>query len=577
MELIDYDNLIVQEKLFAIEIVNDDTVKVLELGRRSSKYFVVGYASESIEKKAIKNGIIVDPESVARAISIARQNARPKKIKVRHAIVVLPNSRVFIRVVNFPLGMRKEEIREAIEWKAKDIIAMPLDKVYWDWHRLSENIGKNSESIEVIISAVDKECVDSYVKTLSLLNITPLYFDISANAAARCIFQNSYQNKKAILVRIDKESTTISVFVKGGVRCQTLNTNVVRGGYRNLVDYASAKLGLDLAEAEKAILNEKNLNSAQKQILVKAFNTYFSNLYNDINQVIDYYSKMIFQKGNEKEIDSFDGIYFYGKGASVFGLEEFFSSKSIKIKKTPEIKTEVSPMLPFISRESLSENLVILGLAMRNLCWFKDIRDINLVPWSVKKTFIESSIYKSFISYLKLVFWNIIVMCFILAFVFFIAQSYKVNVQNELKSVQNVAESPANKAIREKITNLNETARNIDLLLRLETNWDKFFDDLYQSKGGEISLKSIYITEDSEAWKTISGDKKSSLSKNKKYLIISGTALTRSSLKNFTEKVEKISYIEDVKMPISNFEKNENIEFTIYSYLDIEKLGGKND
>lgn len=651
MKVFDYDNLILGEKVFGLE-VKDNIIKALELTKRRGRFSVVGFGEQEFDPTAISEGVIVNKDLLADVIKSVRDQAKPRRIRSKYASVVLPDSKIYVRVVKFPAGMSKDEIRESIEWKAKDLIAMPLDKVYWDWHRLQAN-GDPSRNIEVEISAVDKECVDSYTQTLKMIGVTPLYYDISGNAAARFLFQNEYKEKKALLVRIDKYSTTLSLFLNGGVRYQTVIKDVVKGGYNSLIDYTAGKLGVNKEQAERIILNPENINNDQKKALKESFNVNYGGLYQEIDQIMDFYSQTLnhihssskLNKKGKKELDSnakvkpvkqsktgdmrdkvdkdkeipvkelqetssndtlgpqddgiteqknnkqkddikekldkkslngqskdFGGIYLYGRGAQLFYIREYFKDRSIEIKAGPEMKTSVSPMLPFISRQSLPENLVLLGLALRNLGLFRDLRDINLVPKLIKKKYLKVSIYSSLYTYLRIIFWNVFIIGIALACSFMISLIYKSNVEKELASVENIAESKANKELRNQITYINSTAVQLSNLLDTQADWGSFFQQLSQKQGDSIVYSNILVSEDPEAWQTLSKESKVVEKSGYIYLVVSGIADTREDLLVFLQDLERSDIFEDVRMPISNYESSENIEFTIYCLVKTSEL-----
>lgn len=571
MKIIDYDNLILSENIFGLEIVNN-TIKVLELKRSRGRYSVVGFGQQNIDPKCFSDGVILNKEAVADAIRLARVEAKPRRIRTKYASVALPESKIFVRVIKFPAGMTKEEIREAVEWKAKDFIAMPLDKVYWDWHRLTPEDGKDGGEVEVVVSAVEKECADSLTETLKLLNITPLYYDIAGNAAARFLFQKEYSEKKALLVRIDKNSTTLSLFLNGGVRYQTIIKDVIKGGYGVLVDYVASQLKIDAEKAEKLILSPENLDNQQKSLLVEFFGAKFDHLMVEIRQITDFYKQSLL--GNtDKELtkEPFE-IYLYGKGARVFHLAEHFEKQSLKVSTDVKASTPVSPIVQFISRQSLLENLVLLGLSLRNLGLFRELRDINLVPKIIKIKYLQVSIYNNVYASLRIVFWNTFVIVVVLAFVNMIAVIYKANIERDLKAVENVAESPANKEIQSEIVYLNQTAGQMSRLFETQLDWDKFFQEVSNLRGNGITYTDLLVSEDQEVWKALSGEKKSVVKAGHDYVVISGIAQTRDDLQRFVEDIRESEIFKDIKMPISNFETSVNIEFVIYGLVDTSKV-----
>ncbi|MBN2015365.1 pilus assembly protein PilM [Candidatus Dojkabacteria bacterium] len=575
MDIFDYDNLIQSEKIFGIEIV-DNTLKVLELKKGGGgKFTVSGFGEEQFDPSAVVEGVIVKKDLISKAIKNAREQARPHRIRTRYVAVVLPDTKIFVRVVKFPAGMTKNEIKEAIEWKAKDLIAMPLEKVYWDWHRLREDEEDDDRrEVEVVVSAVEKECVDSYVKTLQLLDIIPLYFDVSGNAAARFLFQDEYKKKKALMIRIDRSSTTLSLCLEGGVRYQTIIKDVIRGGYGALVDHATATLGINKEEAEELILSPKNLNKEQKEKLRIGFEVSFNGLLREINQILDFYSQTLdtgrdSKDGSSKELD---GIYIFGKGAKVFYLRDFFKEKSIQISTKPTRTTFVSPMLPFISRQGLTQNMVLLGVSLRHLGFFRGLRDINLVPKSIKTRYLQRSIYSSLYAYLRLIFWNVFVIGVILVFIYMIALVYKNNVEQVLKSVENITESKANTQLREDINDINQTAGQIDLLLDTQLDWEEFFKEVSNRRGGGITYKNLFVSEDESILKAVAGDKAITKKAGYVYLVINGVAEHREDLQRYVQNMENSDIFEEVKMPISSFESSTNIEFTMYCFVNTQEL-----
>lgn len=572
MKVVDYDNLILGEKIFGLQI-SDNSIKALELKRSGGKYSVVGFGQSQLDPKAISDGVIVDQQAASDAIRQARESARPRRIRRKYASVVLPDSKIFVRVVKFPAQMSKEEIREAVEWKGKDLVAMPLDQVYWDWHRLTTSKKGEGTEVEVVISAVEKECVDSYTQTLKLLGVTPLYYDLSGNAAARFLFQKDYNQKKALLVRIDREATTLSLFLNGGVRYQTIVKDLIKGGYKALVDFAASQFKIEPEKAERLIVSPEELTNEQKVLLTDFFGAKFDHLMQEIDQILDFYRQSLMEsKSNKEEAEQPLEIYLYGKGARVFHLGDFFDKRALSVKTHVKPTTSVSPIIQFISRQSILENLVLLGLSLRNLGLFRELTDINLVPKAVKARYIHLSVYNTLYTMLRVVFWNVFIIGVSLAAFFLITLIYKANVEEELKAVENIAESRANQQLKEDISYINMAASKLDLLLSSQLDWDELFKEMAEGRGEGISFENVLVTEDPDAWKVVSGEKKVVKKEGYDYVVISGLAQTRDDLQRYVLSLENSDYFEDVRMPITSYEESVNIEFSIFCLLNRSEL-----
>lgn len=576
MKGFDYDNLILSEKIFGLEI-NDNIVKVLDIKKVRTKFIIEGFGIARINPQNVSNGVIVTPKEVAEAIKQARENARPNKIKRRFASVVLPDSKIFIRIVQFPSNMSKDEIQEAVEWKAKDLIPMPLEKVYWDWHRLTT--ATKEDKIDVVISAVEKECADSYTQTLKLLNITPIYYDISGNAAARFMFQSEYKNKRALLVRIDRNSVTLSLFLNGGVRYQTVIQDLIKGGYGVLIEYAASQLGLEKENAEKLVLSPDNQNPKLKVLLKNFFEAKFDHLKTEIKQILDFYDQTISppQTGDEKgkRSNTLEGIILYGRGARIFYIDEYLAQNSIPVTTKLNIIPAIEPIVTSIKEENIHDNLVISGLAIRNHDLFKDLRDINLVPQDIKSRYLQSTIYNNLYTYLKMIFWNLFIIGVILIFSAFISINYKNSAKQELESVENLSKSAANQQLETDIQNINLTADRIVTLYSTQLNLDKFFQELSWIRNNNIRYTSLIFTEESSVWTAITGQSPST-TPDTKYLIISGVAGNRDDLQLFVSNIDSSKLFSDVKIPITDYEQSSNIEFTVFCLVNTSLLKSSN-
>ncbi len=573
MSVFDFENLILSEKIFGLELV-DNKAKVLELKHTRGKYKVVGFGEEMFNPSAFSSGIIVSPNEIAEAIKLARLKAKPRKVRRQYASVVLPDSKIFIRTIKFPLGMKKEDIKEAIEWKAKDLIAMPLEKVYWDWHRLKKRKGKGE--VEVVISAVEKKCADSFSKTLGILNITPLYYDISGNAAARFTFQDDYKTKRALLIRIDRYSSTISLFLDGGVRYQTVLEGAEKGGgFSHLIDFTALRLGLQESKAEEVLFTPKSRKLEQEGVLKENFEKSFDTLAGEATQILDYYKQKLYS-GGKKESDISE-IYFYGKGANTIFLNDFFAKKFAKMKILTAKKSSFLSKLPFVNKANLSESVIILGLSLRNFGNFKQLRDINLVPDKIKKKYISASVYKNLNTYLRMVFWSVFLLGIVMFVTYLFSSFYKRNVLQELKATKNISESPANQQIAKDIDFLNKSAIQINKLFESQKDWDRFFSELSGKRVKGVTLSSIYLSEDENVWSGLLNTDANFAKPGNYYVTISGNAKNRQDLQQYVDNLENGKLFEAMRMPISNYEKRTNIEFTLFGLINKNSLSSKNE
>ena len=116
-------------------------------------------------------------------------------------------------------------------------------------------------------------------------------------------------------------------------------------------------------------------------------------------------------------------------------------------------------------------------------------------------------------------------------------------------------ESDENKELNDRIKKLNTFSNNINLIEKHQTNYTPVIVELAQLAPDDLKLRSIIITRD------------------KASLNISGYAVSRNQLLDFTKSLENSAYISSVSSPLSNLTSPENVEFTIRATLSDEVIG----
>ena len=559
MNLFNYESIITSEKVFGLEIT-DGKLKILKLSMRRGKLSIEGFDEEIIAVGSVKNGVILNTDNVAETLKILRDRTKPQKIKDRYAAVVLPDDKVFIRVVNFPSKLSKQEIGESVEFKAKDLIAMPLDKVYWDWHRFPHEAG--GDQIEVVVSAADKACVDSYVNMLAKLEIVPLFFDISGNAAVRYLFKSD-PARRALLVRIDKSSSTLSLYLGGGVRYQS----IVEEGYGSIIEDLSV-----VTKEDKSIIEKKSLEDGSsdydenlKNILPNSFLT----LSKEITKTLEYYLQT-YKNVNPKSSNPIE-IFIFGKGAALFQKRNLISRDPLTLENIneKEVQDDKSSQL---REQYLPSNIVLVGASLRNLGQFKKQKDINLTPDTIKSKYLQNVVYRTLFLYARMILWGLGII-FLFAFLSLVyLQLYKSTVDSRLTSLKKYTESGVNKDFEQEVTSLNTNVTQLSNLYMKQVDWDLYFDKLNEIKPDGVRLTNLYITDDSSLFKTIVKDKNVLNKSGVFFTNISGTAVSRSALQEFENEMSSSDFFEDVIIPISNYEQESDISFSIYAVISNDSL-----
>lgn len=145
------------------------------------------YAEERIPSGIISNGEIKDQaEMIARLKSLMKKAYG--RSKTCGAVVSLPETRTFIKVITLTKPAKIEDMPAAISAEATLHIPIPIDELYLDWQPVDDvrsvAVGK---PISVTIAAAPKTVVDNYATTLEAAGLIPVAFEIEAQAIVRSI------------------------------------------------------------------------------------------------------------------------------------------------------------------------------------------------------------------------------------------------------------------------------------------------------------------------------------------------------------------------------------------------------
>lgn len=171
---------------------------------------------------------------------------------------------------------------------------------------------------------------------------------------------------------------------------------------------------------------------------------------------------------------------------------------------------------------------------------------INLLPPEKKN--LLNQIY--FILYLRfvieiLLFYSLIV-AISLVLVNYFLQNSLISVQERTASLDVVYQK-----INQEIKETNLQLQNLSLAQKDFFNFDSYLEQIFQNIPAAVSLNGL------------------TLSRENNLLILQGVSKTRADLLLFKERLQLLSWIKGLDLPISSLTTKENINFTITAQLSL--------
>jgi len=295
--------------LFGLDI-GHGKVRVLQLHADKQKPRLIGYGETTFDPKAVKDGVIETPETIAAAVHDLFRHHLVGDITTRRVAISLPIARAFTRSMDVP-ALTTKELAEAVQTEAAQYIPAALDGLYLDYAK----VNRGADSGTVLIVAMPKPIVDSYVVLARMLGLEAVMLQTSSSAGAYLFGRDPQSDIPSLLVDFGSDSADITVYDGGPVVSGT-----VACGSDLFTEAIARELGI--TEKEAMLVKAKyGLGHSRKQAQIeKALEPTLSLLIKEIKRTVRYYE----EHGHEKQ--KIAQVVTAGGGANMPGLAEYLTS-----------------------------------------------------------------------------------------------------------------------------------------------------------------------------------------------------------------------------------------------------------
>lgn len=298
--------------LFGLDIGNG-TLKVMQLDEESVMGHhprITGYGTNTFDRAAIDNGVIIRPETIAEAMVDLFKNQLIGDISTKRVAIAIPAYRTFTRAISLPL-LNTKELAEAVQLEAEQYIPVPLEELYLDY----QIIKQDKENTEVFAVAVPKKIVDSYLTLAAMLGLEAVLIETTLGGAARLFAQDRQSDMAGVIIDFGSLSSDISIFDK-----TVLVTGTVQGGGVVFTNSIRDKLGVSQTEAG-IIKTKYGLGASKKQKeITEALEPTLAQIVKEMRRMIRYYEE---RYGTDRPIKQ---VVTMGGGANMPGLTEYLTN-----------------------------------------------------------------------------------------------------------------------------------------------------------------------------------------------------------------------------------------------------------
>lgn len=297
--------------LFGFDI-GHDSVKVMQIADYARRDTVMGYGHANFDPKAIKNGVVVDPELIAKEAYRLISKGLIGAIDTKRIAASIPVSNTFNRILTLP-QMDKNDLTQAVQLEAEQYIPMPLEQLYLDYE-----IARRSDdgSSEVLMVAVPKSIVDSYITLFDMLGLEVALLETTISAVSRIVRHSDRTGIPTLIIDFGSVSSDLAVFDR---------TIRVTG----TADWGGETITKDLSKDMKitdkqayTIKTRYGLNPGKKQAeIIKALEPMLKKLMNEIKKMTRFYEERASEKSHIEQ------IIVLGGGANLPGLSTYLTDQ----------------------------------------------------------------------------------------------------------------------------------------------------------------------------------------------------------------------------------------------------------
>lgn len=325
-----FDFLSLKKDAFGLEIT-DTNIRIMKLIRHHNRLVVVAVGGGALEENIVKNGAVKDEKKLAAEIKSLVNRIIGQKTKPRYVVASLPEKKAFLQVIKMP-RLTGKEMRAAVVFQAENYIPLALEKVYLDFETIPRPL-EDFYQCEVLVAAVPKEIVDSYIRVLDAAGLVCLAMELESQSVARAALAGKNLEKSAMIIHIGDIQSNVIVYARGSIRFtftipisnRDFITKIRDCTKTNLVEAEKLKNRCGIEEFIRPGDGEKSGLHAEKRKIFEALIPGLIDFSQQVQKCIRYYQTH--ENASDFDNKKFDKILICGNGADLKGLEEFLSLK----------------------------------------------------------------------------------------------------------------------------------------------------------------------------------------------------------------------------------------------------------
>ena len=345
--------------------IGTSSIKAVELHRKGGRAVLETYGELSLAPYGdMPVGSITNlsTDVLARAI---KDIIRESKISTTNASISLPASSSMIFILELPLSIKEDKLKEVVPIEARRYIPIPISEVTLDWWMIPQNdipteytdgLTKEDKT-EVLVVAIHNDTMNKYREIFEKSGLTGGLFEIEIFSSMRSSIGHDLST---VLLADFGASKTKIVIVESGV---VKKFHIINRGAADITANISKALDLSFARAEemKKEFGLSGLETGLNKNLAEVAKLEIDHILSEMSEIMSSYERkreMVIRK-----------IIIVGGGALLKGLFSLISNmfKTDVVMGNPFAKAEAPKFLDSVLSEISPPFSASVGLAIKKL------------------------------------------------------------------------------------------------------------------------------------------------------------------------------------------------------------------
>ncbi len=327
------------------------SVKAVELSRISSdRPSLVNLGSQITPKGVINSEDKKDQKKLADVLKKLYESSR---IKNKNVVMALPEFSVFTRFLEFP-GVKREELKDAVYFEAKQYIPMPLNEVQLSYVPIGFNTEKNAP--RVLVVAAPRKVIDIYINIAMEAGLDLIAIETESVAVGRTMYKSTGK-KNIVMLDFGANSTDMSILSEGYL----VFSQSIAIGSDTLTQAIMNRFGFQYQRAEEFKRNYGVAEGVLEGKIYSILAPILESIMVEVRRGVEFY------KNRTLSISPSDYL-LSGDGALLPGLEEYVS-KSLGVHASvanPWRNISVEDKFKDIVEKSGPSYSIAIGLALKD-------------------------------------------------------------------------------------------------------------------------------------------------------------------------------------------------------------------